>query len=293
MGPNGASREPRQRVLLNRRQALGRVGAGSLLALGLWPGSLRLDAGTGEPGAFRFIAVNDTHFMSAACGPWLERAVRQMRGEGAEFCLLCGDLTERGGTEHLATVRDIFRELKAPVYAVPGNHDYVEQDDRRPYEKLFPRRLNYRFEHRGWQFVGLDTTEGQLYEKTNIQPATFGWLDRNLRRLDPRQPTVLFTHFPLGEAVKYRPGNAEALLERFRSFNLQGIFSGHWHGYTLRWLGEAFAVTGQCCALRRANHDGSPARGYLVCEARAGNITYRFAECRMTPAEEAMLAAKK
>jgi hypothetical protein len=285
--------EAPHRGLLTRRAALSRVGAGSLLALGLWPGSLSLKARTGEAGVFRFIAVNDTHYMSPQCGLWLERVVAQMRGESAEFCLLCGDLTEQGKPEHLAAVRDIFGSMNIPVHGTIGNHDYVKPEDRRPYETLFPNRLNYWFEHRGWQFVGLDTTEGQRWEKTSIQPGTFKWLDKTMPRLNSRKPTVLFTHFPLGEGVKMRPRNADALLSRFRSFNLKGIFSGHWHGYTLRWQGDVFAVTNQCCALKRGNHDRSRARGYLVCEAREDVITHRFVECRLTPAEEAMLAAEK
>jgi hypothetical protein len=213
--------------LLSRREALGRVGAGALFATAFGAGCLSLQAKTGEPGAFRFIVVNDTHCMSPECGPWLERAVRQMRLEAPDFCLHCGDLTEHGGPENLTMVRDIFRRLGATTYPVPGNHDHIAQQDRSPYEDRFPRRTNYWFEHRGWQFLGLDTTEGQRYEKTSIQPATFGWLDRTLPRLDRRKPTVIFTHFPLGEAVKMRPSNADAVLARFAAFNLRGVFCGH------------------------------------------------------------------
>jgi hypothetical protein len=264
---------------LSRRRALGRLGAGSLLALGLWPGSLSLQAKTGEPGAFRFLVANDLHCMSPQCGAWLEQVVDRMKTENADFCLLCGDLTEYGESEPLSMVRDAFRRLGTPVYAVPGNHDWIAPASRRPYQSLFHGQLNYCFEHRGWQFIGLDSTEGQRYELTSIQPATFHWLDRQLPRLDPRQPTVVFTHFPLGEAVHYRPRNAEAVLDRFQSFNLTGVFSGHWHGYTLRKQGPAYALTGNCCALRRDNHDRSPAKGYLVADACEGILTWRFAQC--------------
>jgi hypothetical protein len=264
---------------LTRRQALGRLGAGALLGLGLWPGSLSLKAGTGEAGAFRFVVANDLHCMSPQCGAWLEQVATRIHAEEPEFCLLCGDLTEHGEPAHLATVREVFRRLDKPIYAVPGNHDWIEPASRRPYERLFPAQLNYRFDHRGWQFIGLDSTAGQRWERTSIQPATLRWLDDNLRRFDPHQPTVLFTHFPLGEAVHYRPLNADAVLDRFRAFNLKGVFSGHWHGYTLRWQGPAFALTGNCCALRRDNHDRSRAKGFLVAEARDGILTWRFVEC--------------
>jgi predicted phosphodiesterase len=265
---------------LTRREALGRLGAGALLALGMWPGSLSLKAGTGEAGAFRFVVLNDTHLMTPQCGPWLEQVVRKLRAERPDFCLLNGDMTEEGSRRDLAVVRDIFRGLGAPVYTVIGNHDHGADDDAEAYNSLFPRRLNYWFEHRGWQFVGLDTTDGRRWEKTLIQPGTFHWLAGKLGRIEARKPTVLFTHFPLGEAVSYRPANTDELLERFRHFNLKAILSGHWHGFTLRWQESVFALTNRCCALKRGNHDRSPAKGYLVCEARDGCLTYRFVECR-------------
>ena len=272
---------------------MGRLSAGALLALGLWPGCLSAKARSGEPGGFKFIAVNDTHYLSPDCGLYLEGVVRQMKTEGAEFCLHLGDLTEKGERAHLGAMSTILTDLDAPAYAVIGNHDYVTQTDRRAYESLFPRRLNYHFEHRGWQFVGLDSTDGKTYEKTDIQPATFRWLEDNLQKLNPRQPTVLFTHFPLGDGVKYRPGNADALLERFKPFNLQGIFSGHWHGFTERKIGEVFAVTNRCCALKRGNHDKTKEKGYLVCEARDGKVTFRFAECPIPKHLEAVAGDPK
>ena len=278
---------------LSRRDALSRLSAGALLALGLWPGCLSARARSGEPGSFKFITVNDTHYLSPDCGQYLEGVVRQMKTAGAEFCLHLGDLTEKGERAHLGAMSNLLAQLDAPAYPVIGNHDYATQSDRRAYENLFPRRLNYHFEHRGWQFVGLDSTHGKTYEKTNIQPATFRWLDDNLKKLDPRQPTVIFTHFPLGEGVKSRPGHADALLERFKPFNLQGIFCGHWHGFTERKVGEVFAVTNRCCALKRGNHDKTKEKGFLVCEARDGRVTYRFVEAPIPKELEAVAGEPK
>ena len=278
---------------LTRRAAVGRLSAGALLTLGLWPGCLSRKAQTGEPGAFKFIAVNDTHFLSPDCGQFLEGVVRQMKTEGPEFCLHLGDLTEKGERAHLGAMRTLLGGLGAPAYTVIGNHDYLKQYDRHAYENLFPRRINYWFEHRGWQFVGLDTTDGQLYELIDIQPATFRWLDDNLGKLDARKPTVIFTHFPLGEGVHYRPTNADELLERFKQFNLQGIFSGHWHGFTLRQVGETFAVTNRCCALQRGNHDKTKEKGYFVCEAQHGKVSYQFVECPIPKELQAVAGEQK
>lgn len=310
------SAEPR---LLNitRRAALERLSAGLLLAMGLWPGA---GAARGESTSsrFRFIVVNDLHYMSPECGAWLEGVVRQMKQEQPEFCLAAGDLTEHGQREHLAAIRDILQGLGVPAYVQIGNHDYLEGSagftappatrpvyapsdarqqrqrpvrgvqtssfspgDRRFYEEIFPGRLNYWFEHRGWQFVGLDSTEGLFYERTEIQPSTFQWLDVRLRKLETAKPTVIFTHFPLGAGVRYRPSNADDLLDRFRPFNLQVVFCGHFHGFTERQMGQTTLTTNKCCALKRGNHDGTREKGYFVCTAADGRLTRRFVECKV------------
>jgi predicted MPP superfamily phosphohydrolase len=292
---------------LSRREALQRLSAGTLLACGLWPGALRA-ADEDRSGDFRFLVINDTHYMSPECGTWLEAVVRQMKThEGAEFCLLGGDLVDRGKRDDLAATRDIFQILPVPTYPVIGNHDHLAEkkrsraratrgpffspsDDRRDeplpskwadrsaYEKLFPRRLNYWFRHRGWQFVGLDTSEGSLFENTRIQDPTFQWVDDTLRRLDQTQPTVIFTHFPLGPTVRYRPLNADDLLERFKPYNLQAVFCGHFHGFTERQQGGTTLTTNRCCALKRENHDGTKEKGYFLCTARDGRISRSFIE---------------
>jgi hypothetical protein len=72
----------------------------------------------------------------------------------AELCLLVGDVVENGLKSHLGAVSDIFGPLGIPLYSQIGNHDYLSDEDRSGYEAVFPNRLNYWFEHHGWQFVG-------------------------------------------------------------------------------------------------------------------------------------------
>ena len=262
---------------LSRREAVQRLGSGALLTLGLWPGALRADNET-PASSFRFLVINDTHCVSPECGPYLEGVVTQMKQAGAEFCLHAGDLTDKGERKYLEQVKDIFSALPGSMYPVLGNHDYVTQQDRKAYTQTVPLRVNYFFHHRGWQFIGLDTTDGLRYENTEIQPATFAWLEENLPRLNQRKPTVILTHFPLGEGVSYRPKNAEALLDRFRDFNLQAVFNGHYHALTERKAGGAIITTNRCCALRRENHDGTRQKGYFICEAKDGRVSRRFVE---------------
>ncbi len=263
---------------LTRRQMLRRSAAG-LLAAGLWPGALPAeDSDNGDD--FHFAVVNDTHFLDKKSGPWLEGVVQQLRGQAEKiaFCLVAGDLAQDGRADQLGPFRDIFAGLGVPFHVVIGNHDYLTQTDRKPYEELFPRQWNYHFEHGNWQFVGLDSSDGVRYQKTSIQPATLQWLDQALPKLERKKPLVVFTHFPLGPLTPMRPRNADEVLEKFRDHNLQAVFCGHFHGFTERKVGQAVLTTNRCCAASRNNHDGSKEKGYFLCQAREGRIRRRFVE---------------
>jgi len=265
---------------MNRREWL-RVSAGALLVVGAWPGRLRA-AENGRGGAFRFVAINDAHFQSPRCPGWFERVSASIRAHEPrpEFCLMIGDLAQNGVRTELGPMRDVLRSLRMPSYSVIGNHDYVTNTDRSAWDELFPRSLNYHFEHRGWRFVGLDSSEGTKWENTRVQAATLQWLDAELPKLVRAAPTVVFTHFPLGVLVPSRPLNADDVLDRFKDFNLVAVFNGHFHGFTERESGRTTLTTNRCCSVSRGNHDGSTEKGYFLCTARDGQIQREFVEVK-------------
>jgi 3',5'-cyclic AMP phosphodiesterase CpdA len=166
------------------------------------------------------------------------------------------------------------------MYTVPGNHDYTPKQERKAYDDLFPKQLNYAFDHGGWQYVALDTTEGTKYQDTTIAADTLKWLDDQLPKLDKKKPLVVFTHFPLGEGVKMRPKNADDLLKRLLPFNLRAIYSGHFHSFTEKKAGDAVLTTNRCCAFARGNHDGTKEKGYFLVTAKDGKLGREFAEVK-------------
>lgn len=258
-----------------------RHSAAATLALGLWPGCMT-HRKNGRGGEFSFIAINDTHFSSPQCPEFFQRVAASIKSHNPkpEFCLIIGDLAEGGTKSELGPMRDILRAFGMSFHAVIGNHDYISQTDRSVWDQLFPFSLNYHFEHRDWQVIGLDSSEGLKYRDTLIQPETFRWVDDHLRKFNRKQPTILFTHFPLGPGTRYRPKNADELLERFMDFNIVAVFNGHFHSTTEHIMRETVFTTNKCCSIARGNHDGTKEKGYFLCRAKDGYIEREFIEVK-------------
>lgn len=231
-------------------------------------------------GDFRFLVVNDLHHAEPACDPFFEDLVRHMRRqEGVDFCLIVGDLSDKGRPESLHAIKRIFGGLGVPVHTVPGNHDNDGAGDTSIYAQVFPSALNYAFSHRAWQFVALDSTDGYNWGDTHISDETLAFLDRLVPTLDAAAPTVVFTHFPLAEGVRLRPVNAGDVLARLAPLNLRAAFCGHFHSRTIRQYGDALLMTDVCCSRVRANHDGTRPEGYLLCTASPdGRLIQEFVE---------------
>lgn len=257
---------------------MGRLAA--LLAAGLWPGALRA-AAAGRPAAeFSFVAANDFHHREPACDPWFTALFRQIAGHReAEFCLGVGDLADKGSPESIATVARLAAAMGLKFHATPGNHDNDREENTAIFDRVLPGQLNYTFEHRGWRFVALDTTDGKKWGDTQVQPATLAWLDAEVPRLDPLAPTVLFTHFPLAAGVRMCPLNAEEVLARFKDINLRLVLGGHFHSRTERVQGDCTLVTNVCCSRVAPNHDGTKVKGYWLCHTQAdGAVRREFVE---------------
>jgi len=253
----------------------------SVVAAGVGANALRAQSTTAGP-SFRFIVINDLHHGSAECDPFFRKLIAQIRRhESIEFCVIVGDLADTGKPASLATIRRLFSELPYPFYAVPGNHDCDVEQTTRLYSEVFPDQLNYRFDHQGWEFVAFDSTEGNHWGGTMVQPETLAWLDATLPELDRSKPTVGFTHFPLSDAARQdlTPLNAPEVLARFDTVNLRCMFNGHFHARTEGHHGKAVVLTNACCSRVRDNHDGSLPEGYIVCTAYGdGRLDRDFVE---------------
>jgi hypothetical protein len=272
------SEKPARFHPLTRRGALS--GLGTMLALGAWPGARAAERSQVKPEAIRFVAANDFHHQTEACDAWMEALFKQIAGtENAAFCLGLGDLADQGKLESLEAIKRLSAHAGMPFHPVPGNHDLDLTPVDGHYEKVFPGHRNYVIREKGWQFVMIDSTEGNKWQNTTVSKDALEWLDETLPTLDPLAPTVLGTHFPLASEVRMCPLNADAVLARFIGHNLRGVFGGHFHGRTTTPRGEIRLVTNACVSRVRDNHDDTPQKGYLVVDGTPdGGLETAFVE---------------
>jgi len=227
---------------------------------------------------FRFIVINDPHYENEQCGAYLTAAFEQMkRGPEFDFMLTCGDLATAGRAEELAGYKTATQVLGRPSYVVMGNHDWLTDSDRGPWIETFGEQtINYRFDHKGWTFLALDSTMGTEWERVRMQPEAMAWLEAALADIPRTRPLVCFTHTPMGEGVELRLVDAETVLARFSGHNLRHFFCGHFHGNTERKIGATTFTTCACLSHSRGNHDDTTKKGYLLCTAQDGEIACEF-----------------
>ena len=262
------------------RRALLKASTGTLLATALWPGALR--AADVQRKNLRFAVINDLHIYDDQCASYFEPLVKQINTEDIDLLLIAGDLTNDSHIEQFDLFKTLFGKIKVPFRVVPGNHDLCQ--GHKAWDDAFKDASNYVFDLADWQFIGLDTCDGTNYQKITILNGTLDYAKTALDKIDPKKPLVLFTHFPLGENVLYRPTNADDVLDLFKKHNLRAAFSGHFHGFTEHTCRDAVLTTNRCCSRHVSNHDGTKEQGYFILACDDGKLTRTFVEYKLKPA---------
>jgi len=226
---------------------------------------------------FTFAVLNDLHHDSPECDPWFRKVSESVESLSPDLCVLAGDLANVGTLSSLKAVREIFNTLSCPVYTVPGNHDCDVPRDTSLYEEVFPGRLNYHIEHKGWQFVFLDTTDGKEWQNTRISDRSLDWLEKTVPSLDKTTPTLVFSHFPISPEIHMAPLNTKEVWKLLQKLNVRGVFCGHFHGQHAV-VRPPLVTTNICCARPgvRGNFDGDPRKGFWLVTAQQGGESFEY-----------------
>jgi Icc protein len=201
------------------------------------------------PGKLAYRRV-DTGQMLRACVDALMRLDPQ-----PDLIVHTGDLTDFGLPDEYAHLKAALAPLKAPVLAIPGNHD--EREAMRAAfaaEGYFPAQgfLHYAVERGPLRFVGLDTlVPGQ--GGGELCAARLAWLDATLAE-KPGMPTVILMHHPpfltgIDHVDRVglwgRDGFADVMR---RHAQVEAILCGHVHRIMRATVGRRAVMTGPSAA---------------------------------------------
>jgi len=95
-------------------------------AFGIEPASLRVTHfKIGPQPKHRFVHFTDVHHKGNA--PFLEQVVKTINAQHPEFVCFTGDLVE--DARYAPEALSILEKIEAPLYGIPGNHDYWAELD--------------------------------------------------------------------------------------------------------------------------------------------------------------------
>lgn len=216
---------------MNRRLFLKGLGlAAAATAAG---GARAIDRAPSAPiESFTFAFFTDVHLPPDLQAPeGVRMAMEVINRSGADFAICGGDHILDGlarSREHIlqqyALYRIIEKQLRIPVRHVLGNHDIAgvltqsgmsESDPvygKALFRDMFDTPTYYRFEHKGVQFIVLDSIQiaGRGWEP-RIDDEQIAWLQRTLDAHRDMM-TIVITHVPLATSISnYYPGSESAI----------------------------------------------------------------------------------
>jgi Icc protein len=217
------------------------TGAGIAYALGSG-GLLTGRAVAGAKDAVEFVQISDSHIgfhqpANPDVAATLQMAVDAINAMPSQpaFVVHTGDITHLSTAQQFDDARAILSKLRAPLIALPGEHDVVGND--------FNAYLtNFRIPHStagGWaswngngvHYVVLLNVFN--FEKMGLLGSDqLGWLEKDLAGVSTTTPVVVFTHVPLYALYPLWGWTTEdgtkalALLQRFDNVT---VLNGHIH----------------------------------------------------------------
>jgi cytolysin (calcineurin-like family phosphatase) len=197
----------------------------------------------GEPPTITFFVASDSHFGARGMEEVNRRLVEQMNGlpgtayppevgglvETPRGVLFTGDTTDNGHLEEFATFERFYgltgREglLRYPVFETIGNHDLNQNSPVKERVRQRHGSINYAWDWGDLRLICLD-----MYPDAG----TVSWLARELDRLGPSRPVILFFHYSIEGhySDSWEDEEKDAFAKAIEGHNVLAIFHGHEHG---------------------------------------------------------------
>ncbi|MCE5325032.1 MAG: metallophosphoesterase [Planctomycetaceae bacterium] len=186
-----------------------------------------------ETGPFIFAHITDDHSSGGVVDNWGKNF--PMMGQTVKFTVETGDMgyaTPEGAEKMFSDILKNGRTLPAPIFYVPGNHDYVgvhQTDWSKPDPQAgggaYTRHLGpvrWSFDYRGAHFVGIDWVrpEGGKIE-CGIPDIALAFLKADLDAVKAGTTVFAFVHFPNIPPQALQPQKFAAVY----------VFGGHSHSF--------------------------------------------------------------
>ncbi len=228
---------------------------------------VRIDPGNGAA-AFRIAYISDSHLYERKLNDRfvqsLLRAVDDVNrmNPQPDFVIFGGDLAQLGSAPELELGAQILKSVKAPVRMMVGEHDwYLDMGEK--WRTLFGAD-RYSFDHKGVHFVVLNSViEEDFWTARNLTPEermntvagldnglqnpfTVGeeqrdWLAKDLAKVTPDTPLVVFSHSPLYHYYKrwnFWTDDADQVQALLRKFAKCTVVHGHTHQLLTNRIGD-------------------------------------------------------
>ena len=270
--------------------------------------------------SFSFVFMCDIHLMpelNAVKG--FRQAIDSINHLNPDFVVAGGDMIKDALHVPFTRADSLYRlylstekYIHAPVYHVMGNHEifglYTKEsgaDSTHPefLKKMYEHRIGkrfYVFNHKGWRFYVLDSTEPVNYSKYNypyrgfIDKEQLDWLEKDLAQTPKSMPLIIISHFPfltvdglIGKGsltpnlnLSRSVENFKEVLKLFNDYNLKLVLQGHLHWLEDIYIKGIHFITGGAVSGTSWKGPGQldTEEGFLLLSIQNGGFKWRYVD---------------
>lgn len=160
-----------------------------------------------------------------------KRIIHLINSLEPDFVLHLGDIVERGGAHEYDEIMPLFDMIKAPLIAVPGNHDCTRGKDGKANFRKYFGETNTTFDLRNYRFIMVDNSHGYLSRNQ---------IGKIRDELEIDKTRFVMMHAPpLGPYQNHIfEGGAKEFVELLISSECEYAVFSHIHGYDYRMIGD-------------------------------------------------------